>query len=217
MLLRGCFIAAKKVAIALDTLIRSPVPARRATRRRLRLLRAADPLRWPGQPVLARLRVRHEPAAWPGPGARHARAQPRRQSRDRGDHGRRTHRSLRERPGRVQLPAHTHERFWKRCARSVAVTRDGITINTFMLERSRALTEFVDRMTRINRGRAFYADARAARRVRAGRLREPAQPRRLALSAACWPVARRWPSRNQCHPRAARRMSAPRRIRSDCC
>src|SRR5258706_9688463 len=37
------------------------------------------------------------------------------------------------------------------------VTRDGITINTFMLERSRALTEFVDRMTRINRGRAFYA------------------------------------------------------------
>ena len=27
------------------------------------------------------------------------------------------------------------------------VTRDGITINTFMLERSRALTEFVDRMT----------------------------------------------------------------------
>jgi uncharacterized protein with von Willebrand factor type A (vWA) domain len=26
-----------------------------------------------------------------------------------------------------------------------------------MLERSRALTEFVDRMTRINRGRAFYA------------------------------------------------------------
>ena len=27
-----------------------------------------------------------------------------------------------------------------------------------MLERSRRLTEFVDRMTRINRGRAFYAD-----------------------------------------------------------
>ena len=26
-----------------------------------------------------------------------------------------------------------------------------------MLERSRALTEFVDRMTRLNKGRAFYA------------------------------------------------------------
>jgi uncharacterized protein with von Willebrand factor type A (vWA) domain len=36
-------------------------------------------------------------------------------------------------------------------------TREGITINTFMLERSRALAEFVDRMTRLNRGRAFYA------------------------------------------------------------
>jgi uncharacterized protein with von Willebrand factor type A (vWA) domain len=36
-------------------------------------------------------------------------------------------------------------------------TREGITINTFMLERSRALAEFVERLTRLNRGRAFYA------------------------------------------------------------
>src|SRR4029079_19032737 len=36
-------------------------------------------------------------------------------------------------------------------------TRDGITINTFMLERSRALAEFVALITRMNRGRAFYA------------------------------------------------------------
>ena len=36
-------------------------------------------------------------------------------------------------------------------------TRDGITINTFMLERSRALGEFVALVTRLNRGRAFYA------------------------------------------------------------
>ena len=36
-------------------------------------------------------------------------------------------------------------------------TREGITINTFMLERSRTLAEFVALMTRINRGRAFYA------------------------------------------------------------
>lgn len=35
-------------------------------------------------------------------------------------------------------------------------TRQGITINTFMLDRSFYLKEFVDRMTRINRGRAFY-------------------------------------------------------------
>jgi uncharacterized protein with von Willebrand factor type A (vWA) domain len=37
-------------------------------------------------------------------------------------------------------------------------TRAGITINTFMLEQSRPLAQFVDRMTRMNRGRAFYAD-----------------------------------------------------------
>ncbi len=36
-------------------------------------------------------------------------------------------------------------------------TRDNITINTFMMERGRYLTDFVDQMTRINRGRAFYA------------------------------------------------------------
>lgn len=36
-------------------------------------------------------------------------------------------------------------------------TRDAITINTFMLERSRALGELVERVSRLNRGRAFYA------------------------------------------------------------
>ena len=36
-------------------------------------------------------------------------------------------------------------------------TKEGITINTFMLERSRALAEFVAHMTKLNRGRAFYA------------------------------------------------------------
>jgi uncharacterized protein with von Willebrand factor type A (vWA) domain len=35
-------------------------------------------------------------------------------------------------------------------------TRDGITINTFMLERSPWLTAFVEQMARINRGRAFF-------------------------------------------------------------
>ena len=38
----------------------------------------------------------------------------------------------------------------KRC------TAEGITINTFMLESSHYLLDFVDKMTRINRGRAFY-------------------------------------------------------------
>jgi len=37
-------------------------------------------------------------------------------------------------------------------------TKEGIAINTFMLERSRYLSEFVDLMSRINRGRAFYVE-----------------------------------------------------------
>ena len=36
-------------------------------------------------------------------------------------------------------------------------TREGITINTFMLEQSRMLTAFVEQITRINRGRAFFS------------------------------------------------------------
>jgi uncharacterized protein with von Willebrand factor type A (vWA) domain len=36
-------------------------------------------------------------------------------------------------------------------------TRDGITINTFMLDRSPSLMAFVEQLTRINRGRAFFA------------------------------------------------------------
>ena len=38
----------------------------------------------------------------------------------------------------------------KRC------TLDGVTINTFMLESNDYLMDFVDKMTRINKGRAFY-------------------------------------------------------------
>ena len=41
----------------------------------------------------------------------------------------------------------------KRC------TQEDILINTFMLENSYQLVNFVDRMTRINRGRAFFSSA----------------------------------------------------------
>ena len=41
----------------------------------------------------------------------------------------------------------------KRC------TREGIVINTFMLENNYQLVNFVDRLTRINRGRAFYSSS----------------------------------------------------------
>ncbi len=40
----------------------------------------------------------------------------------------------------------------------VRCTREGIVINTFMLEQSPALSAFVEHVTRLNRGRSFHAD-----------------------------------------------------------
>ena len=55
-------------------------------------------------------------------------------------------------------------------------TQEDILINTFMLENNYQLVNFVDRMTRINRGRAFYHQRVESQRVRAGGLPEqPAQ------------------------------------------
>ena len=42
----------------------------------------------------------------------------------------------------------------KRC------TQEGITINTFMLEANYYLVDFIDKITRITRGRAFYTTPR---------------------------------------------------------
>jgi uncharacterized protein with von Willebrand factor type A (vWA) domain len=60
--------------------------------------------------------------------------------------------------GQVQFSYPPTRRTLQETLREVGrCTREGITINTFMLERSRALAEFVEKMTRLNRGRAFYA------------------------------------------------------------
>jgi uncharacterized protein with von Willebrand factor type A (vWA) domain len=43
----------------------------------------------------------------------------------------------------------------------VRCTRDRIVINTFMLERSYYMADFVEQMTKVNKGRAFYATPEA--------------------------------------------------------
>ena len=49
-------------------------------------------------------------------------------------------------------------RTWDETLREVIrCTRDGITINTFMLERSTYLMKFVNDLSQINGGRVFYA------------------------------------------------------------
>jgi len=51
----------------------------------------------------------------------------------------------------------TRETFVETLKEVQRCTREGITINTFMLEQSQMLTQFIDQLTRINKGRAFFA------------------------------------------------------------
>jgi uncharacterized protein with von Willebrand factor type A (vWA) domain len=156
MLLRGCFVAAKKVALALDMLIRTKFP-----RDELHIVgfayyareippSALTGLSWHGYEygtnlqhglMLARQLLGRSHAAnrsvvvvTDGEPTAHFEN------------------------GEVEFSYPPTRQTVRETLREVVrCTREGITINTFMLERSRALTEFVERMTRLNRGRAFFA------------------------------------------------------------
>ncbi len=156
MLLRGCFLAAKKVAVALDTLIRTQFPHDDLSvigfayyARELRSESLAG-LTWHGyeygtnlqhglmlaRQILARQRggTRQIVVITDGEPTAHFEN------------------------GQVEFSYPPTRRTIQETLREVQrCTRDGITINTFMLERSRALAEFVALITRMNRGRAFYA------------------------------------------------------------
>jgi uncharacterized protein with von Willebrand factor type A (vWA) domain len=156
MLLRGCFLAAKKVAVALDTLIRTQFP-----RDELHVVGFAYYAREIRPGALAGL-------SWQGyeygTNLQHGLMLARRLLA-------KSHSANREivvitdgeptahfEAGQVEFSYPPTRRTIQETLREVArCTREGIVINTFMLERSRALAEFVDRMTRLNRGRAFYA------------------------------------------------------------
>ena len=156
MLLRGCFLAAKKVAVALDTLIRTQFPRDHLSvigfayyAREIRP-GALPELTWHGYEygtnlqhglLLARRILARQAAAnkevvviTDGEPTAHFEG------------------------GQVEFSYPPTRRTITETLREVQrCTAEGITINTFMLERSRALAEFVAHMTRLNRGRAFYA------------------------------------------------------------
>jgi uncharacterized protein with von Willebrand factor type A (vWA) domain len=156
MLLRGCFLAAKKVAVALDTLIRTQFPHDHLSvigfayyAREIRPGGLAE-LTWHGYEygtnlqhglLLARRILAREAAAnkeivviTDGEPTAHFEG------------------------GQVEFSYPPTRRTISETLREVQrCTREGITINTFMLERSRALAEFVAHMTTLNRGRASYA------------------------------------------------------------
>ncbi|CAN5836084.1 VWA domain-containing protein [soil metagenome] len=156
MLLRGCFLAAKKVAVALDMLIRSRYP-----RDELHVVGFAYYARQIHAGGLIGL-------AWQGyeygTNLQHGLLLARQLLA-------RSHAANREiviitdgeptahfENGQVEFSYPPTSRTLSETLGEVArCTRADITINTFMLERSRALSAFVEQMTRLNRGRAFYA------------------------------------------------------------
>ncbi|HEY4228394.1 MAG TPA: hypothetical protein VGM49_08640 [Candidatus Limnocylindrales bacterium] len=157
MLLRGCYLAAKRVAIALDTLIRTQYP-----RDHLAIVGFAYYARELRPEALAEL-------GWNtyeyGTNLQHGLLLARQILA-------RHHAANREivvitdgeptahfENGQVEFSYPPTRRTIRETLREVVrCTKDGITINTFMLERSPALTDFVGLVTELNRGRAFYAE-----------------------------------------------------------
>jgi uncharacterized protein with von Willebrand factor type A (vWA) domain len=156
MLLRGCFLAAKKVAVALNTLIRTQYPRDHLSivgfayyAREIRPEALAE-LTWHGyeygtnlqhglllaRQILARQHAANKEIVVITDGEPTAHFE----------------------GGQVEFSYPPTRRTIQETLREVRrCTKAGITINTFMLERSRALGEFVALVTRLNQGRAFYA------------------------------------------------------------
>jgi uncharacterized protein with von Willebrand factor type A (vWA) domain len=157
MLFRGCFLAAKKVTLALDSLIRSTFPK--------------DDLYIVGFSAYA---TQLKPTELPrltwneyvyGTNMQHAFETARTLlSRSRGKNkqvilitdGEPTAHFEDGRP-RFSYPP-TRRTFEETLREVVRCTREGITINTFMLARGHYLVDFVDQMSKINHGRAFYVE-----------------------------------------------------------
>ncbi|HUG55806.1 MAG TPA: hypothetical protein VMJ92_01910 [Candidatus Limnocylindrales bacterium] len=159
MLFRGCFLAAKKVTLALDSLIRSAFPK--------------DDLYIVGFSAYA---VELKPADLPrlawnefvyGTNMQHAFLTARTLlGRSRGknkqiilitDGEPTAHFEPGTSTPRFAYPP-TKRTFEETLREVVRCTREGITINTFMLARGHYLMDFVNQMSKINRGRAFYVE-----------------------------------------------------------
>jgi len=156
MLYNGCFLAAKKVALALDSLIRTQFPR--------------DTLYIIGFSYLASVLAPEDlpHITWDeynyGTNMQHGFMLARQLlSRHRGG----TRQIILITDGeptayfdgeqvRFSYPP-TYQTFQETLKEVARCTRDEIVINTFMLERSPYLASFVNEMTRINKGRAFFA------------------------------------------------------------
>ncbi|MGH7775917.1 MAG: VWA domain-containing protein [Candidatus Dormibacterales bacterium] len=154
MFLRGCFLAAKKVAIALDALIRSQYP-----RDHLYVIGFSNHAVELRPDTLAQITLNDYVY---GTNMQHgfqlarsllARHRGNRQIIMVTDGEPTAHLDN----GRVYFAyPPTFRTIQETLKEAQRCTRDRITINTFMLERGPYLTEFINQMTRVNRGRAFF-------------------------------------------------------------
>jgi len=155
MPLRGYFYAAKKVALALDSLIRSSYP-----RDTLHIIGFSDLAREISPAALPHLSVNEYVY---GTNMQHGLMLARRLlARDPGENkqiiivsdGEPTAHIENGRPVFFYPPL--PETFHKTLLEVKRCTREHIVINTFMLESNHHLVQFVNQMTRLNRGRAFF-------------------------------------------------------------
>ena len=155
MVMRGYFFVAKKMALALETLIRTQFP-----RDNLYLLVFCDRARQIKPNELAEMNWDYEMY---GTNMQHA-MQVARKLLARHKSG--TRQIIMVTDGEPTAHIESGDVFFaypptrrtmhETMAEVVRCTRAGIVINTFMLDRTQYLTAFVEQMTSINRGRAFY-------------------------------------------------------------
>jgi uncharacterized protein with von Willebrand factor type A (vWA) domain len=155
MPLRGYFYAAKKVALALDSLIRGSYP-----RDSLHIIGFSDLAREISPAALPHLSVNEYVY---GTNMQHGLMLARRLlARDPGENkqiiivsdGEPTAHIENGRPVFFYPPL--PETFYKTLLEVKRCTRERIVINTFMLESNHHLVQFVNQMTKLNRGRAFF-------------------------------------------------------------
>ena len=159
MLFRGCFLAAKKVTLALDSLIRSTFPKDDLYIVGFSSLARSAEAAGSAAPDMERIHLRHEHAARVRDREDSPVALARQEQADHPHHRWRADGAFRAGRLHSDFAYPPTNRTREVTLREVLrCTREGITINTFMLARGHYLMDFVNQMSKINTGRAFYVE-----------------------------------------------------------
>lgn len=159
MLFRGCFLAAKKVALALDSLIRSTFPKDDlyiiGFSSRAQVLKPADLPRLTWHEFVFGTNMQH---AFETARTLLARSRGKNKQIILITDGEPTAYFEKGNPIPVFRYPPTTRTLEETLREVIRCTREGITINTFMLARGHYLVDFVNQMSKVNGGRAFYVE-----------------------------------------------------------